>query len=676
MRRALLLTLVCCCASLLAVILLCNLLVPPHRRPWVRVAEIPDAGATAHGAETLKRLDSASVPPLDPYDLARRLLHQSGAAPMDPAPAAQSSRLGDRRSFWTLDLDRAVSRQISATLRYISPEPGPASLSRGQILMWVQDGLSVDQDALELSANVFEERLYPTVRHHFGPEWSPGIDGDVRLTILNAAFSGAAGYFSSTDEFPRTISGSSNDREMFYINPEYLVPGTPAYDATLAHEFQHMVHWFADSNEDPWVNEGAAELAVHLCGYPVDGVISAFARQPDTQLTTWDEAGSPQHYGASLLFMAYFAQRFGPDLTRQVVAEPANGMAGFTAVMRRNGISLTFEDLFADWILANYLDGMQHIAIGDAYSYQSLDVGVQAERILSVFPGQGSGTVHQFAADYIELEADQDLWLEFEGNATVRVIPNEAHSGDYQWWSNRGDNSDMTLTRTFDLGGVSRATLKAWLWYEIERGWDYAYVQVSTDGGRTWKVLSGQHTASDDPNGSGYGPGYTGSSSQVPGSADGWFEESFDLSPFAGQQIQVRFEYLTDDSVHGDGFAVDDIRIPELNYSHDGERGDEGWIAQGFVRHDNILPQRYVVLLAPLCEPFQVQKVKLDTLNRGATVVHRASPTCTRILMIVAATTPYTNQEAPYRYRITPIQSAMTIPHALPRLRIALDPNA
>ena len=64
-----------------------------------------------------------------------------------------------------------------------------------------------------------------------------------------------------------------------------------------------------------------------------------------------------------------------------------------------------------------------------------------------------------------------------------------AHSGRYVWWSNRGDESDTTLTRTFDLTGLEQATLQAWLWYDIEKDYDYAYVEVSTDGGQTWEVL-------------------------------------------------------------------------------------------------------------------------------------------------------------------------------------------
>ena len=42
-----------------------------------------------------------------------------------------------------------------------------------------------------------------------------------------------------------------------------------------------------------------------------------------------------------------------------------------------------------------------------------------------------------------------------------------------------GDKSDMTLTGAFDLSGLTQATLSFQTWYDVEEGWDYAYVTVS-----------------------------------------------------------------------------------------------------------------------------------------------------------------------------------------------------
>ena len=51
---------------------------------------------------------------------------------------------------------------------------------------------------------------------------------------------------------------------MFYVAADLrsMEPNSSFYDGTLAHEFQHMIHWANDRNEDTWVNEGMSDLAM------------------------------------------------------------------------------------------------------------------------------------------------------------------------------------------------------------------------------------------------------------------------------------------------------------------------------------------------------------------------------------------------------------------------------
>lgn len=596
---------------------------------------------------TAPLLANSELPFADPYDLARRLRHipEPLLRPTPGAPIAY--RLGDKASFWVLDLDLLQSFQISATLRHISPH----------LYMWVQDGVSVSLPALQKSAETFEQLVYPTAQRYFGREWSPGIDNDVRLTVLNARIRGAAGYFLSSDEYPRTIVPTSNEREMFYINVDQEEPGSASYDATLAHELQHMVHWFADPNEDSWVSEGLSELAEHLCGYSKHERVRVFARNPDLQLTDWPaEPGFvTAHYGAAFTFMAYFAERFGPDMTRALVAEARNGAVGLEAVLQAHGQNLSFEDVFGDWVIANYLDGRGQ-AVDGKYEYRGLDIQVGVDSPVSGYPFRREGTVKQYGADYVELPlGNQDLRIEFIGDETTRMVPNSAHGGRYQWSSMRGDNGDMTLTRLFDLRGLSTATLRCWLWYDIEPGWDYAYVEASTDG-ELWHLLPGKHTTKWNPVGQSYGTGYTGKSGQhVTGRAQ-WVEERIDLSPFVGQQVWIRFEYITDDSVSGPGLCLDDIAIPQLGYRHDVEQGDDGWVANGFVRTDNTLPQRYLLQVIRLAEGVSVERQFVDGRRTATLTVpgtHQGEGTA---VLVISAITRFSYEAAAYRYEIRAVE--------------------
>jgi len=215
-------------------------------------------------------------------------------------------------------------------------------------------------------------------------------------------------------------------------------------------------------------------------------------------------------------------------------------------------------------------------------------------------------------------------------------------------WSNRADESDTRLTRAFDLTGVSRATLRFWTWYHIEEGWDYAYVTVSTDGGARWTPLTGPRMTTEDPHDNAYGPGYTGESG-------GWVEETIDLSPYAGQEILLRFEHITDDAMTQPGLVVDDIRIPEIGYNEDFERDDGGWLSEGWLRMDNRLPQDFLVQVV---QPGAANGPVTRLLGPGdasqgewtITVGGRAGDAA----ILVAGLTPVTTEPARYDLALAP----------------------
>ena len=114
---------------------------------------------------------------------------------------------------------------------------------------------------------------------------------------------------------------------------------------------------------------------------------------------------------------------------------------------------------------------------------------------------------------------------------------------------------------------------------------------VSTDGGAHWTPLKTEASSATDPNGQNLGNGISGSSSGE--TATGWKHLTADLSPYAGKQVQLRFEYVTDGNLNFGGFAVDDIEIPGLPL--DEAEADNGWVTSGFIRSTNLVSQRFAV---------------------------------------------------------------------------------
>ncbi len=175
----------------------------------------------------------------------------------------------------------------------------------------------------------------------------------------------------------------------------------------------------------------------------------------------------------------------------------------------------------------------------------------------------------------------------------------------------------MTLTRTFDLSGVSGpAALDYWVWYDIEEGYDYVYLEISDDAGATWTIVETPGGTADDPSGNSYGWGYNAFSG---GSSPGtWIEERVDLSQYVGSEILVRFEYVTDAAVNGEGLLLDDVRLDAIGYQEGFESGDGGWEAEGFVRFYNQLPQTYQMALVERGDSTRVTYLALELERPGA----------------------------------------------------------
>jgi len=169
------------------------------------------------------------------------------------------------------------------------------------------------------------------------------------------------------------------------------------------------------------------------------------------------------------------------------------------------------------------------------------------------------------------------------------------YSGSYFYHSGAGNNLDNNMTRPITLPASGPITLSMQAKYHIEACWDYAYVEVSTDGGATFTPIQTSASTTDNENSQNFGFGITGTSG-TPKVCDQfgtpvWVPVTADLSSFVGQTIQLRFRYWTDGAVVGDGFSVDEIAITGL--ATDGAETDPGWVYSGFSRTTGTIVKTY-----------------------------------------------------------------------------------
>lgn len=616
------------------------------------VAPTTDAPASASPADLseIAAIDAAPRPARDQVSLAQAL------GPCRPEPTAcprvarvdpLDVRVGEVRDFFITDFSDDSQISIQAELRYAGPV----------VLIYVEQGVAYDQAALEEAARAFEQEIYPRNREIFGSEVQPGVDGDLRITILNARdLSGQVlGYFSSQDSLPRQVNRFSNEREMFFMNIDALRFSDPEYLNVLAHEFQHMIHQNEQPNAATWFNEGNSELAEDLNGFFASNFIPAYLFNPDTQLTGWSGGGSAgAHYGAAHLFMRYiYAQYAGEAQLRPLVrADAGDNLGAFVALAQRTRPDVaSFGQLVADWATANLIDDR---TVGDGrYTYETghglpglLPQTVDPVRI----DAELASDVAQFGADYLRLPEGATR-LEFQGDTTVGLA-GAMPRGRFAWWGGRSDDSVATLTRPLDLRGLGGATLLFDAWHEIENDYDYAFVSVSADGGATWETLPGTLTTDRDPQGGNYGHALTGVSGDPDAEAGEttrgrWVEERMDLSAYAGREVLLRFWQINDQALNFAGLLIDNIRVPELGFSDDAEAGAGGWQAEGFVRVDGDLPQLWELRLVRRAAGggLSVAPLAVDAEGRASADL---DPDDTYALVVVGAT-PHTSERAGYK---------------------------
>lgn len=260
---------------------------------------------------------------------------------------------------------------------------------------------------------------------HFG-EPPDAMDNDPRIYIMWFDFGlSADGFFFSFDEEPDgTYPGlRSNECEVLYMNTNNgQSPSGDYMIAVVAHEFQHMIHWNHDPDEDLWLDEGMGELAMWLYGHP-DQVI-LFPNAPDNSLTFWPSSGATfAEYVQVYLWSLYFYEHFGgqPSILN-LVAQPGNGPAGVNATLAAMGYTILFPQLVGDWMTANFVDDPS--IEGGKYNYAGEDLPTFASTTKSAYPVPlTNGSAFNCAADYVKFINGQPQRLNFNGGDAADWSP-------------------------------------------------------------------------------------------------------------------------------------------------------------------------------------------------------------------------------------------------------------
>lgn len=209
-----------------------------------------------------------------------------------------------------------------------------------------------------------------------------------------------------------------------------------------------------------------------------------------------------------------------------------------------------------------------NVLINDSISYtllSSIEVGDEIKYVL----------VSDFGS-FIQ----RDTLTKIFGNPTLQFVDNAETNtnwtGDWatttaEFYSPSSSITDSPLTdysnnslkvyalnQAVDLTHGTTAKIEFYAKWEIEDNFDYARLEVSTDGGSTWQGQCGKYT---NPGVGGNGGVQPSGEPVYDGFQTEWVLEEISLSDYLGQVINIRFVMAADGGVREDGFYVDDFKL-------------------------------------------------------------------------------------------------------------------
>ncbi|HMQ48735.1 MAG TPA: M36 family metallopeptidase [Saprospiraceae bacterium] len=211
--------------------------------------------------------------------------------------------------------------------------------------------------------------------------------------------------------------------------------------------------------------------------------------------------------------------------------------------------------------------------IGDMADGEVIQLAYKLSTSLDVFSGR-------FFLDDVETNETENIWL-FDiidpiGFDVFQLTELAANSGDRSWYvPNVATVNDQVLylIEPYNVIGANPA-MRFYHRYDTETGADAGFIEISNNGGSTWTRVEQNMIRNGYPGIIQYGTFAIPYLQAFSGLQDEWIATYVDLSAYAGQNIQVRFRFGSDDNTAplsaNPGWYIDDIEFMDL-FSYNGE---------------------------------------------------------------------------------------------------------
>lgn len=335
---------------------------------------------------------------LNNADMIRELTNQRSAFKSAKKATKAVDEVGDEKLFWVYNVTKEQFNEVNFRLmlkgqstqiwfeiseienNHLNPAVAD-SMYKFLEEVGDPDSFRPEKGIVELSNEIFGE--------------APNYDGDGLVDFLVTDIKDnweqdcdcgyTAGFFYSVDQFSEEDVQAfdpdlhSNERDILYIDS---YPGITNSNGvtnaerplpTLAHEYQHLIHYNYNSGQNSqeftFINEAQSNFASLLNGYFPHPSYNDYLEDTNVPIFRWDRSGDVlPDYGRAASFTGYLWGQLGFENAGTLTRSPLNGVEGIEAAIEASGSDLTFDELLVNWGLANLLNNKEGIQ-NQTYSY-------------------------------------------------------------------------------------------------------------------------------------------------------------------------------------------------------------------------------------------------------------------------------------------------------------------
>jgi len=457
----------------------------------------------------------------------------------------QPDRTVDNNTIWQPNYDKAHYEHMYFTRmrEYFETQSSGRYSIEGAVTDWVRVPYNEARYGKDLCGSNVCDNTWDLIRDAIDIWVADQLTAGMTLAEVTAYLK----TFDVQDRYDHDVDGDFNEPDGYIDHFQIVHAGEDAaagggaqgQDAIWSHR------WYAY-----YTDQGVTGPPGNLLGGVEIGGGGPVSPTNKTGLWVGDYTIQPENGG-----LGVFAHEFAHDLGLPDAYDTSGGenSTGFWTLMS-SGSYLGDGSTDGIGTTPNDLSGWDKIQLGWS-NYKVVPEGTRSSYLL----GPAEYNTRQPQALVVRLG---------EKEVTTEIAP--VDSGTYSWWSGMGDDLNNSMSKAVALDAAPNV-ISFRAWYDIEEDFDYAFVEVSDDGGATFTAL---HTEDSDPT----------ANEGITGVSGGWKTLTATVpESMAGKTVILRFRYLTDGGVAQKGILIDQIAIDGV-VIEDAEAGDNGWTLDGFQR--------------------------------------------------------------------------------------------